>query len=535
MTRQSLNIGLDMVSPKHPDAFTRGAIRDTAFVVVGFAISYLLARHFQWFERLSEFSEQHESWELDELFVAIIVLAAMTCVTSINRLRETLGELKRRKEAELRANLLAMHDPLTGLPNRRFADDAITRGIAQADKTPFALLLLDLNRYKSVNDLHGHGTGDQLLLEVGRRLKAWSGRDSWLARLGGDEFVIVLPGVISQVDLVTAVDRISHLFDKPFKLENTSVIIGASIGVTLCESVDAKAEELLREADAAMYRSKQRGQNGFAFFEPGMEQMAINRARIELELRQAIFTGQIVPFYQPLIELETGETIGFEVLARWRLADGTVRMPDDFIPIAEETGLIGDLFYSLLRQASREIGHWPPHYSMAVNLSPVQFADEWLVERILQILVENGVAPRRLELEMTETAIVNEIEHARTLIERLKSQGIKVALDDFGTGYSSLRHLSELRFDKLKIDRSFIGDLDANEASQTIVKTVTALAHSLGLTVCVEGIETEASAENVTSYGCDFAQGYLFGRPAAKACFKARDDQPTVPESRAAA
>ncbi|QWC56946.1 EAL domain-containing protein [Erythrobacter sp. 3-20A1M] len=479
----------------------------------------------QAFEHVVNFSDGHESWELDEILTAIMVLPVAMAIFSLRRLREVHAELEGRIEAEEQAQAMAMHDPLTGLPNRRNFNRVLDHAITDADERPLALLLIDLNRFKAINDLHGHRAGDDLLIAAASRLAEHIGPLAFVGRLGGDEFVVLLKDVREGDALIARLEKISACFDPPFQLAAGPVSVGASIGVTYVDTLDLSADAVLSQADAAMYECKQQRGNGFRLFEAGMETVAIHRAEIEAELRDALRSGRIEPFYQPLVRLEDGRIIGYEVLARWRLDDGSLRMPDDFIAVAEEAGLISNLFYALLERAAADVRQWPADLIFAVNLSPVQFGDAWLIERVLQILTEAGVAPGRLEIEITENALVTDIELACDIIRRFKRQGIKIALDDFGTGYSSLRHLGELEFDKLKIDRSFIANLQSSESSRTIVRTITAMAHNLGLQVTVEGIENAESARSVIDFGCDIGQGYLYGRPASEARLD-RDDEP---------
>ena len=374
-------------------------------------------------------------------------------------------------------------------------------------------MAVDLNRFKRVNDLHGHATGDGLLLAIGERLAKAAGPAATVYRFGGDEFCILLRNSHPDEALLARVEAISATFEQPFELNDVTLVSGAAIGVTSTSDPAATMDDLLAQADAAMYRSKAGGRNGFGFFEEGMEIAARRRAKIEAELRIALAEDRIGAHFQPQVRLGDGKVVGFEALARWHLPDGTYRMPDDFISIAEETGLISDVFFSVLRHASRAARSWGTDTRFAINLSPVQFGGAWLVERILKTLLEEGIAPGRLEIEVTENALVADFDVAREVIWSLKNQGIHVSLDDFGTGYSSLRHLSELPFENLKIDKSFIRNLSEDPAAQTIVRTVTSMAHSLGLTVTAEGIETEGSAQSVTAYGCDVGQGFLYGQP----------------------
>lgn len=467
------------------------------------------------FENLVRFSEKQKSWEMGELLTLLMVMPLAFGIYAGRRLGDAKGELLLRTEAESAALSMAFHDPLTGLPNRRKCTSLLEEALLSAGETPVAVLLLDLNRFKATNDLHGHVAGDQLLCEAGVRLTEAGGPGSIVTRQGGDEFVILLKDAPWGDDLIARIATISKVFERPFVLNESTVFVGAAIGVTRVDHPGYSNQAALSQADAAMYRSKQTGKNTYTFFEPGMELVAIRRGEIENDLRDAIAAGAIEPHYQPIVTLGDGEVLGFEVLARWRLEDGSMRMPDEFIEIAEASGLIGDLFYAMMAKVAQDVRSWSPHWRFAVNLSPVQFRDEWLVERVIQILTAAGIAPCRMDIEITENALVTDLEHARTIIAAFKRHGIGVAMDDFGTGYSSLQHLRELQVDTLKIDRSFIHDLAENESSRTIVKAVTAMAHLLGLTVTVEGIDTAVNADLAIEYGCDAAQGYYFGRPNA--------------------
>ena len=521
-----------MLSPGSNSETSRARLRrtiwrDALIIFGGFAALLAYFISIEAFEYVVRFADTHESWEFDEILTTIMVLPIAMVIFSIRRLREAHRELQRRIEAEEQAQVMAMHDPLTGLPNRRNITHAIESALRLADRKPFALLLLDLNRFKAINDLQGHQVGDQVLIEAAARLRAHAGTNAVASRLGGDEFVILLMNAPAGATLVTRIEEISGSFDRPFDLENGTVSVGASIGATYINSSQISSDAALSQADAAMYKCKVDRKNSFHFFETGMEMVAIRRAELEADLREAIRAQRIEPHYQPLVCLKDGRVIGYEVLARWRREDGRLRLPEEFIGLAEEIGLIGDIYYRLLARAAADAQHWSPELSFSVNLSPVQFGDYGLVERTLRILTEAGVDPGRLEIEITENALVSDIELARNVIRRFKSRGIKVALDDFGTGYSSLRHLSELDFDKPKIDGAFVHDVDSNRASQTIVRAITSLAHNLGLQVTAEGIETEEDARTVMSFGCDVGQGYLYGRPASKAGFGEENrDQP---------
>ena len=469
------------------------------------------------FERLVRFSESHESWELDEILTTLMAMSLAFAIYAVRRMIELRREFRRRIAAEKEASALAFHDPLTGLPNRRKAYQVIGAAIRDAATRPFALAVIDLDRFKAINDQYGHIAGDEVLLAAAENLRGHVREGDLVARLGGDEFVVLLNNFESSESLLSRAEEIVDAFGEPISLSSADksiVTVGASVGVTLVNQSGMGIDQIITQADAAMYRAKASAKQSYCFFELGMDKAIEQRARTERALREAIAADAIEPFFQPLIDLSTGKVLGYEALARWPQDDGTARSPDEFIPIAEECGVIGDLYFSLLAKAAREAREWDEGTTLSINLSPLQFDDPGLVERTLQTLQRAGLPPSRLEVEITESALVSELDTARTVIASFKSQGIQVSLDDFGTGYSSLRHLSELAFDKLKIDRSFIADIATNADSQTIVQAVTSMAHHLGLKVTVEGIEDDASEKSVRDFGCDIGQGFLYGRPS---------------------
>lgn len=505
---------------------------DAGWIIVFFGTILLIAIHMEAFDYVMKLSHAHENWELDEIMTTMMLLPIGLVIYAKRRLDETRQELKRRRAAELEASQMALHDPLTGLANRRKAQIEISRALEQAAEEPVTIVSIDLNRFKPVNDLHGHAVGDELLLAVGARLTNAAGPDASVFRFGGDEFCILMRGSFTEEQLLARVEAIAVAFDRRFDLSDVSVSVGASIGATTTTDPQMNIDVLMAQADAAMYRFKQSGRNGFSFFEAGMEVAALRRAKVEDELRLALTEDRIKAHFQPLVRLEDKAIIGYEALARWCTGDGTCREPDEFISIAEEAGLISDIFYAVLRKASQAARNWPGDMRFSVNLSPVQFSDPWLVERILQILVDEGIQPGRLEIEVTENALVGDFKKARDVLWSLRNQGVHISLDDFGTGYSSLRHLSELPFETLKIDRSFIANLSIDPAAQTIVRTVTSMAHSLGLSVTAEGIDSVDNAMTVTDFGCDTGQGFLFGKPEASGLPELADAQANTVEGK---
>ncbi|MBA27240.1 EAL domain-containing protein [uncultured Hyphomonas sp.] len=487
--------------------------RNDAILIGGITVFLLiLAIQFDAFELVAEYSRTHEAYELDELLIVMMILPPALLIYVVRRAFDMAGEISSRRTAEANAKMIALHDALTGLANRRKAMAHLTTRLPSADRYPVTIAGVDLNRFKAVNDLYGHNAGDTLLVRVSERLKAEVGHLGMVSRMGGDEFVVILEGAADSEPVSRVLNSLTAIFKTPFDLGDMVCSVGASIGVSQAADPKLTAEEFLSQADVAMYRNKGSLGVALSFYEPGMEEVAKSRALMEAELRQALKEKRIEPFYQPVINLGTGEVIGYEALARWRTETGSLHMPEDFIPIAEQSGLISSVFLQVLKKACVALRDQPPHMTLAVNLSPVQFNDEWLAEQILAVLVETGVAPGRLEVEITENALVANFEAAQKIMQTLKSQGIKIALDDFGTGYSSFRHLNELPFDKIKIDRSFISGIDLNESSRTIVRAVTELAHNLGLTVTAEGVELLQQIEMLQEIGCDFGQGYLYGR-----------------------
>ncbi|WP_165491067.1 putative bifunctional diguanylate cyclase/phosphodiesterase [Lichenihabitans psoromatis] len=443
--------------------------------------------------------------------LALAVLAVVSAGLSIR------GRVRHARDLG-RVATVALIDTLTDLPNRRGFYEAAASLLAEPFDEENALLLIDLDRFKTVNDAHGHPAGDEVLKLVASRLRGIVRGGDIVARLGGDEFALMLGtdrGVAwtgSRSEAVAA--RILAALAEPFVLEDgTAVRIGASVGIAP-RDVDCKVlSDLIHRADVALSRAKAGGRHCFRVFEPAMEAKVRARALLERDLRLAIVEDAIVPHYQPLVDLRTGAMVGVEMLARWPHPLHGMVPPDAFIPIAEELGLIGHMTERLLARACRETAGWPGDVTIACNLSPLQLADSGLSLAIQEVLERTGFPPHRLELEITESALVGDLDLARASLGQLKAIGVRLALDDFGTGYSSLRHLQTLPFDKIKIDRSFVAAMSDNAESGKIVAAVVGLGHSLGLSTVAEGIETEAIAGLLRTLGCDIGQGWLFGKP----------------------
>ena len=431
-------------------------------------------------------------------------------------------ERERARDAEQRAHRLAYHDPLTGLQNRRALGENLDLLMNLQEERSVALLIVDLDRFKAVNDVHGHLAGDYLLRNVSARLVELVGHGGRVYRLGGDEFAVVVEIDEEDPDAPRRIARrIVQGMGEPFDSSNLIHHIGASVGISLYPSDARDRETLMRRADIALYQAKEKGRSQHRAFEPRMDAEIKRRSAIESELRVALVAGQFIPFYQPLVDLPSGRTIGYELLARWARDDGEEIGPDQFIPIAEECGLINELMLKLLQRACAEARDWDPALSIAINISPVQLKDPWLAEKILAEASRMSFPPHRLALEITENALIVDADNARRTIESLKNQGMRVALDDFGTGYSSLQHLRMLPFDKIKIDRSFVQAMVADPEALKIVRAITSLAHSLELPVVAEGIESDETAARLRALGCDEGQGFYFGAPMSGAMVSA--------------
>ncbi len=426
---------------------------------------------------------------------------------------ETLSaEISEREAAEARAQSLARHDPLTGLANRRHFLEELERrlGLIADDSSAFALLCVDLDRFKPINDVHGHAIGDQLLQVIATRLSSCLRDDSFAARLGGDEFAVLLEDAKDRDGVAAAARRVLHELSAPIQVNGLKLTVGASIGIAMCPSDGRGAAELLQRGDAAMLRAKE-DRGAYKFFDSSIDEELKSKAALETELRSAIPNGDIVPYFQPVVRLDSGELVGFEVLARWPHLERGMIAPSQFIPVAEEAGLVDAMFWALLAQACRKSLEAPGKFMLAVNISPSQVRDQWFPEKVLRTLRETGFPAQRLEVEVTESAMIGDMERAKASLMSLKNQGVKVALDDFGTGYSSLFLLRALPIDKLKIDQSFVNSITADRENATIVRALVGLGNALGLAVTAEGVEDAETAEALMAMGCQLAQGYLFG------------------------
>jgi len=426
-------------------------------------------------------------------------------------------DITARRAAETRADEMARHDSLTGLPNRLFLRERLEEALSRLKRSgeACAVLLIDLDRFKPVNDTLGHPMGDALLKKVADRLRSTVRPTDTVARIGGDEFVILQTNVRVASDTQALARRLVDLVGRTYMVDGHLLTIGASVGVALAPSDGTEADTLLKNADLALYRAKLDGRATYRFFEPEMDARMQARRRLELDMRQGLARREFQLHYQPQLQLEGNRLVGCEALIRWNHPERGMISPLDFIPLAEEIGLIVPIGEWVMRQACRDAMTWPTPLTVAVNVSPAQFKSERLVEMVMSALAASGLPATRLEVEITEGVLLQ--ENAKTLqtLHRLRELGVRVSMDDFGTGYSSLSYLRSFPFDKIKIDRSFVSDLSANRDGVAIIRAIAGLGKSLGMTTVAEGVETHDQMERIRTEGCTDVQGYLISRPVS--------------------
>lgn len=430
------------------------------------------------------------------------------CITDISDFR--------RAEALVRHH--AEHDALTDLPNRRHLTKKIEEAAAASgiSNNAYAVLLIDLDRFKPINDVYGHTKGDAVLCEIASRLQSVVRKGDTVARIGGDEFAVICTvdtaAETPEEAASNLAGRIITTISGPICIGEDTFNVGASIGIAICPRDGRNQDELLKSADIAMYKSKREGRGKFHFFEKTMDAEARLQSSLEGDLRRAVASQEIEPYYQPLMELSNGKLVGFEILARWHHASMGPVAPDRFIPMAEKLGLISTLTINILRTACEGAKRWPNDLILALNLSPIQLGDPMLPMQILAVLKENEFPPHRLEIEIAESSLVKDLEGAKAILTSFQRLGMKISLDDFGMGYSSMYNLADLRFDKIKIDRSFIQSMSGVPESLAIVNAVLALSKRLGVPTLAEGVENKEAMVSLIDSGCEFGQGYLFGQ-----------------------
>jgi diguanylate cyclase (GGDEF)-like protein len=434
------------------------------------------------------------------------------------RYRDLTNEISERTVAEQRASILASRDPLTGFYNRRAIGEqgaALLQKALRRQKAA-ALLMLDLDHFKNINDVHGHAIGDALLKGVAAEIAALIPPSAITARLGGDEFVCLFAFDSGHPDVVERIAQaIVSRLAQPFDVEGIHANISVSCGIARSEADCLDIDALMRRADIAMYAAKHQGRNRHCWFDTSMERELQARNELEDGMRRGIPASEFVPYFEQQIDLTTGRIHGFEMLARWEHPTRGLVSPELFIPIAEDTGMIADLSLAVMKTAFIEARNWDHSLTLSVNISPMQLKDPWLAQKIVKLLAETGFPASRLEVEITESSLFENLALAQSIVGSLKNQGIRLALDDFGTGYSSLAHLRALPFDRIKIDKSFVTSILDNPESAAIVNAIARLGESLNLPVTAEGIEDAGIEERLRQLGCHKGQGWLYGRPTS--------------------
>lgn len=442
--------------------------------------------------------------------VAAASLAALALITVTWLVDRRTRE---KDQSDQRLRFLAHHDALTGLPNRALLAERLASALADSSQRT-AVFCMDLDRFKEVNDTLGHMTGDALLKAVALRLRNCIKSTDTIARLGGDEFVIVQSVMTERADATALAQRICDMLTSPFDANGHQIAVQVSIGLAVSPDHGTDAEELLKNADLAAYHAKSTGHGGWCMFQAEMNTTREARRKLEADLRKAHLNSELELFYQPIFTLANNELTGFEALLRWRCPERGLVPPGDFIPVAEETGLIDPIGEWVIREACAEANKWPSHLTLSINLSAAQFKNRRLVQTILIALATTGLLPTRLELEVTESVLVQDEQKVVATLNQLRHFGVRVALDDFGTGFSSLSYLRTYPFDRLKIDRCFVSDLRADDNSASaIIRAAVDLGRSLGMATTAEGVETKDQLEKLRTLGCGEAQGYFFGAP----------------------
>ncbi|WP_324739754.1 EAL domain-containing protein [Tsuneonella sp. CC-YZS046] len=425
--------------------------------------------------------------------------------------RGFIADITKARVAEDKVTYMAHYDILTNLPNRSLFNTTLQRTFARREEHEVvAVLYVDLDHFKAVNDTHGHALGDKVLAEAARRIEAAVPARNMVARLGGDEFAVLLEDIPGQEEAMAVAEAIVAAMDEPLEIAGQHLPIGASVGVALAPDNGRDGGEVLRAADLALYDAKSKGRRGASLFDPAMQEQAQFRRDLELDLRAAITRGEMQLHYQPLMDVQSGEIAGYEALLRWNHTTHGMIEPGIFIPIAEETGQIVQIGAWVLREAVMEAATWPDHLFVSVNLSPAQIKDEGLLNTIIGALASAGLAPNRLELEITETLLMQDSEENLAILHKIRSLGVNISLDDFGTGYSSLNYLRSFPFDKIKIDRCFVSDIMEREDNEAIVQAVVGLANKLNMRTTAEGVENEEQFARLRDNGCQQVQGFLF-------------------------
>jgi diguanylate cyclase (GGDEF)-like protein len=493
----------------------RTSLKDISILVMVLVVALYLVFEYDLFKNSDGVAVHEKTIELDEALLVGGVMALGLLTFSIRRYVEQKRETDRRFEAEQHVRILAFQDTLTGLANRRQFDDALKAAIAAPPRegAVHAVILLDLNGFKQINDVHGHGIGDQVLVVVAQRLLGAMRDGDLAARLGEDEFAILALHLLGPEAATSIALRVVDALKEPVVVGSVRHQIGAGIGIAFTPSDATTPEQLLRKADLALYRAKEERRSAVRFFEEDMDKRIQEREWLVQDLRIAVARGDIRVYFQPSVQLKTKRIVGFEARPRWLHSSCGEIMPDRFIPIAEESGLIHELGDQILRHACTVAAQWPKDVSLSIDVLSSQLKDRTLKMRVMNILGETGLPPELLEVEITESTLVRNLEMAQEILGGLRAAGVRVVLDNFGTGYSSLYHLRNFKMDKIKIDGNFIHGMLTEKEDAGIVRALVGLAHGLGITVAAEGIQDSAQQASLIGTGCEQGQGLLYSDP----------------------
>ena len=489
-------------------------------ILIGFSLFillYIFSSMFDGREHLFAFFAKYEQYNADELFIALIVTGFVGLFYSLIQIKKMSKEIARRIEAEKNLLWISNHDPLTELPNRKQLENFISNCESQNDQTNYAVFRIVINRYKDINDLLGSDYRTEILRLIAKRL-LYMFPDN-VFKLAGDELLVLKPN-IDNTDLALLAERVIRKICSPIHINAITFNIGTNIGFARFPEDGLDLRRVIQHSDYALSFAKKSGRDQAKAYNSLMQAEFLAKAQREHDFKKALANKEFVTYYQPLVDLKTERTIGFEALARWEIAPGHFIPPDQFVALAEETGNITELTEQLLRLACRDALEWPSHITLSFNISPIQMSDKQLATRIMSILAEVGFPAERLEIEITETALLRDINVARLTLRKLKDEGINIALDDFGTGYSSLSQLCNFPFDKLKIDKSFIDTFQLNGKQEKAILAILSLASALDVKVVAEGIEHVSQLIRLQELGCDIGQGYLLGRPMPQANLK---------------
>lgn len=516
-------------TPASVDKRVSQQIRRDLLVFTGFiAAGFILSVNLDVVGQLNAWATDYQHLQMSKAIGTVIVACVGLTLYVMTRYHAHICNLREQLQAEERARRVAMHDPLTGLPNRRHLKGVLNWLLSESDGGKRqAVVMFDIDRFDDFNAAFGRAVADEVMIQVGKVLNLRAGVEGFVARLESDEFVVLLPNQAEE-DLMDWLSATLTAIEAPIASGDRIVTVSATAGAAVGPVDGRDAETLLHRASLALRRAKEASRGWFAFFKTGMDEVVRQRAMFESDLWAAIREDRIYPYFQPLVDLKDGRVRGYEILARWTHPTRGPVPPSQFIPAAEASGAIGDLTFNLLRKACKEAATLEGGAHLSLNVSPAQLEEREFAQKLLRTLDECGFPPDRLEIELTEAALVTDPEAARSVVAALQTRGVRVALDNFGTGHSSLLQLRRLPFDKLKIDRSFVRAMTSDAEAAVMVRAILSMAKSLGLVVVAEGVETEDQARALARLGCDMAQGYYFGRAAASAAPRRKIAKPAA-------